>query len=81
MESCELDLSGLEQKPLTGSCEHANETAGSLKGGTLTTGAQPLASQVWPSLYGVSLVRYCLGDFFNGFLTVHHSVDLNLSPT
>lgn len=32
MESCELDLSGLEQKPLTGSCKHANETLGSLKG-------------------------------------------------
>jgi len=52
MESCELDMSGLEQKQLTGSCEYANETAGSLKRGDFvewcaTTRLSNKTSTIW----------------------------------
>jgi len=52
MESCELNLSVLEQKPLTASCEHANETAGCLKGGDFvewcaTTHLSSKVSTIW----------------------------------
>jgi hypothetical protein len=33
MCSCELNSSGSEQEPVTGSCEHSNERSGSIKGG------------------------------------------------
>jgi hypothetical protein len=52
MESCELDMSGLEQKQMTGSCKHANETAGSLKREVFvewcaTTRLSSKASTIW----------------------------------
>jgi hypothetical protein len=30
---CGLDASGSRQKPVAGSCEHGNESSGSVKGG------------------------------------------------